>query len=200
MAHNIDSTAGIVAIVAGVIAIVAVLWGVGLTVALRRLRSAQRAVLGDGSQDLVAHAAKLQSDFEALAQYVEDYGTRLDKRMDHAELRLDDAVAHHALVRYDAYGEMSGHQSASIALLDAHRSGLVLSSIHHRDSARLYVKQIHDGQPEMELSPEESEAIKLAMTQPGGGASFVLRPAAHASGAHGPDADAPAHGPDAATE
>ena len=55
-----------------------------------------------------------------------------------------------------------GSQSTSIALLDAHRSGLVLSSIHHRDQARLYAKQIREGKAEFELSPEEHEAIRLA--------------------------------------
>ena len=80
-----------------------------------------------------------------------------------AEQRLDGAVAYRALVRYDAYGEMSGRQSTSIALLDATRSGVVLSSIHHRDQARLYAKQVREGQAELELSPEENEAIRLAL-------------------------------------
>ena len=88
--------------------------------------------------------------------------------MDHAETRLDGTIAHRALVRYDAYGEMSGRQSTSIALLDATRSGVVLSSIHHRDTARLYAKQIRNGQAELELSPEESEAVRLAL-QPDAG-------------------------------
>src|ERR1700691_3842083 len=65
--------------------------------------------------------------------------------------------------RFGAYGEMSGRQSTSIALLDATRSGVVLSSIHHRDQARLYAKQLRDGTPELELSPEEDEAIRLAL-------------------------------------
>ena len=66
-------------------------------------------------------------------------------------------------MRYDAYNEMSGHQSSSIALLDAHRSGIVVSSILHRDQARIYVKQVQDGEGELELSPEEREAIELAI-------------------------------------
>jgi hypothetical protein len=85
-----------------------------------------------------------------------------------AEQRIDGAIAYRALVRYDAYGDMSGLQSASIALLDAGRSGVVLSSINHRDQARLYAKQIHRGRAELELSPEESEAIRIALE--GGGA------------------------------
>jgi hypothetical protein len=70
-------------------------------------------------------------------------------------------------VRYDAYGEMSGHQSTSIALLDARRSGVVLSSILHRDQARLYAKRVDAGRGEIELSPEEQEAVRLALE--GGG-------------------------------
>ena len=60
---------------------------------------------------------------------------------------------------------MSGHQSLSIALLDANRSGIVLSSIHHRDSARLYAKQVTGGTAELTLSPEEEEAVRLALAQ-----------------------------------
>ena len=87
--------------------------------------------------------------------------------MDVAEQRLDGAIAFRALVRYDAYGEMSGQQSASIALLDASRSGVVVTSIHHRDQARLYVKQVRDGVGELELSPEEAEAVRLAVAEGG---------------------------------
>ena len=58
---------------------------------------------------------------------------------------------------------MSGRQSTSIALLDSQRSGVVLSSIHHRDQARLYAKQISAGSAELRLSPEEEEALRLAL-------------------------------------
>jgi hypothetical protein len=161
--HDLTSTTGIVAIAAGAVALVALAITVFLAVRLRRVRAAQRSVLGDGKTDLVEHAAILQSQFEALTQYVQDAADRLDERMKVAEERLDGAVAYRALVRYDAYGEMSGRQSTSIALLDATRSGVVLSSIHHRDQARLYAKQVREGEAELELSPEEDEAIRLAL-------------------------------------
>ena len=167
--HNITSTAGIVALAAGAVAIVALLFCTALAVRLRRLRADQRVILGDGSEDLVTHAAALRQQFEALYEWVQDAAVRLSSRMDTAEQRLDGAVAYSALIRYDAYGEMSGRQSTSIALLDSRRTGLVLSSIHHRDQARLYAKQVREGQPELELSPEESEAIRLALE--GGSAS-----------------------------
>lgn len=166
--HDLTSTAGIVAIAAGAVALVALVGLIALTVTVRRLRADQRAVLGDRSEDLVAHAASLHSQFAALSEYVQDAADRLDERMLVAERRIDHAVAYQALVRYDAYGEMSGRQSTSIALLDATRSGVVLSSIHHRDSARLYAKQVHEGRGELELSPEENEAIQLALEGDGG--------------------------------
>jgi hypothetical protein len=161
--HNLTSTAGIVALAAAGVAVVALLFSIVLAIRLRRVRADQRAVLGPGNQDLVTHAATLQQQFEALHDYVQDIAAELNRRMDSGEQRLDHAVAYSALIRYDAYGEMSGRQSTSIALLDARRSGLVLSSIHHRDQARLYAKQVREGQPELELSPEEREAVRLAL-------------------------------------
>ncbi len=160
------STTQLIAIVAGGVALVALGAAVALAVALRRLRTAQRKVLGEhGERDLIAYGVELQQAFGVLRDYVEDVGQRLDTRLSIAERRLDGALTRHALVRYDAYNEMSGHQSLSIALLDANRSGIVLSSIHHRDSARLYAKQVTAGTPELALSPEEEEALRIAMAQ-----------------------------------
>lgn len=167
--HGLTSTTGIVAIAAGAVAVVALGLSVGLAIRLRRVRADQRTVLGDRQRDLVAHAAALQSQFEALSDYVQDVAARLDGRVGTAEHRIDGAIAYRSLVRYDAYGEMSGRQSTSIALLDATRSGLVLSSIHHRDQARWYAKQVREGRGELELSPEEDEAIRLAVE---GGGSY----------------------------
>ena len=82
-----------------------------------------------------------------------------------ARERLDRALAYTSLVRYDAWDEMSGRQSSTVALLDARRTGIVVSSILHRDQARVYVKQLHDGEPEVELSPEEQEAVEAAMAR-----------------------------------
>ena len=135
---------GIVALAAAAAALIALIWLLVLSFSFRRVRSAQKVVLGDhGQTDLVAHASDLQHAFEALHARVEDVAAHLDERMAAAEDRLDGAIAYRSLVRYDAYGEMSGHQSTTIALLDADHNGVVLSSIAHRDTARLYCKQIH---------------------------------------------------------
>ncbi len=165
--HDLTSTVGLVALAAGALALLALTVGGGLALRLRRVRSDQRVVLGDGRQDLVTHAAGLQSQFEALYEYVQDVAERLEARMQTAERRLDGAIAYSSLVRYDAYGEMSGRQSTSIALLDSNRTGVVLSSIHHREQARLYAKRVHGGRGELELSPEEEEAVRLALRPDG---------------------------------
>jgi hypothetical protein len=157
------TTTGIVALAAGGVAVVGLLLSAVLAFRLWRVRADQRLVLGDQRDDLVSHAARLQEQFGALHSYVEDVASALHDRMQVIETRLDGAIAYRSLIHYDAYGEMSGRQSTSIALLDESRSGLVLSSIHHRDQARLYAKEIHQGSSEHELSPEENEAIRLAL-------------------------------------
>jgi hypothetical protein len=160
---DLTTTTGIVALVGVALALVALACAVTALAQLRRLRAAQRVVLGNGARDLVTHAAELGQAFESLRAYVEESALRLDGRLGTAEDRLDHVVAYRGVLRYDAYNEMSGRQSASIALLDATRSGIVLSSIHHRDQARLYAKQVRDGAADIELSPEEEEAVRLAL-------------------------------------
>jgi hypothetical protein len=161
---ELSSTTGIVALAAGGVALIALLTALLLARALRRLRADQRIVLGgSAAQDLVTHAAELDRGFGSLNDYVADVSSRLDARLTAAEERLEGAVAFHGLVRYDAYNEMSGRQSTSIALLDSRGSGIVLSSIHHRDQARLYAKQIVNGRGQLELSPEEEEAVRVAL-------------------------------------
>ncbi len=73
-----------------------------------------------------------------------------------------DALRHLAVVRYDAFGDMGGHLSWSLALLDDGGHGVVLTSIHGRSEARTYAKNISAWSCEQQLSPEEDEAISHA--------------------------------------
>ncbi len=163
--NELAEPTSLVAAAAAVLALLALVVAVVAYARVRRLRAAQQVVLGaSGKEDLIAHAASLQEAFAVLHERVEEIGAHLDQRMDAAEERLAGAIAYRALVRYDAYGELSGHQSTTIALLDAHRDGIVLSCIAHRDTARLYSKQIAAGEGEQQLSPEEAEAVRLAIS------------------------------------
>jgi hypothetical protein len=164
VSDDLTSTVGVIAIAAGAVALVALLLVLVLMRRLRRLRGAQRAVLGEnGQRDLVSHAQSLQAGFEELKRMVESTFSRLEERHADNERRLGRTISRTAVVRYDAYGEMTGRQSSSMALLDDSGTGVVFSSILHREQARMYVKSVRDGQSEFELSPEESEAIETAL-------------------------------------
>ena len=162
------STAGIIAIAAAGVAVAALALAVRLLLVLRGLRAAQRTVLGTtGEKDLIAYATGLAEAFDSLQVYVERTAAGLGERLATAEQRLDAGIACAGLVRYDALNEMSGRQSTSIALLDSRGTGVVLTSIHHRDQARLYAKLVREGQGELELSPEEADAMRQALEPDG---------------------------------
>jgi hypothetical protein len=160
---DLNSTQGIVALAAGGVGAVALLWVIVLSVKLHRVRLAQRTILSGEETDLAAHAASLQEAFVQLRDWVEDVASGLEGRVSGAELRMDGCIAHSSVVRYDAMNELSGQQSSTVALLDSRQTGVVISSILHRDQARLYVKQVREGSPEYELSPEEQQAVDAAL-------------------------------------
>jgi hypothetical protein len=135
--------------------------------ALRRVRRAQKIVLGGSERDVILHAEALQREFVSLRDWLDDASTQLDKRMTRLETGLDGAVTHTAMVRYDAFGAKSGKQSSSVALLDESKTGVVLTAIVSRNFSHLYVKNLTDGVSDIELSPEERHVVELAFAGPG---------------------------------
>ena len=150
-----------VAIAAAALAAAAL--GVAAWVALRvgRLRSAQHTLLGGGRQDLVEFAVSLQGRVDDLHRAVDEVAAGLSR----VDRRVDGAVTNTSVVRYDAYEEQSGAQSASFAFLDASRTGTIVSAIQGRDYARIYVKELERGSCSVALSPEEQEAVERAMAR-----------------------------------
>jgi hypothetical protein len=73
-----------------------------------------------------------------------------------------EALRHLAVVRYDAFGDMGGHLSWSLALLDDSGNGVVLTSIHGRSEARTYAKNVAAWTCDQAMSPEEEEAVRFA--------------------------------------
>ncbi len=162
--EELTTATGFVALGAAFLALLALGACLWLARRLRRLRESQRVVLGDsGERDLVDHGAELERGLGELARALEQAIARLDARDDELAASLRGAVSHVGVVRYDAMGEMSGRQSSSVALLDSYRDGVVLSSILHREQARLYAKGIVGGDSELDLSPEEEEALSSAL-------------------------------------
>ncbi len=158
--HVSASVAAWIAIGAAAAAAVSLLLALGYYLALRRVRSAQLVLLGGGREDLVDFAVSLQSRIDDLHGAVGEVAAGLTR----VDRRIDDTVSKTAIVRYDAYENSGGHQSASLALLDAARTGVVLSAIQGRDYARIYVKELDRGRASVALSPEELEAVERAMS------------------------------------
>jgi hypothetical protein len=138
--------------------VVSLLW-----TSVRRLRRAQTVIMGHHeARDIVDHVESLASQVRNLREAVEILTDQLDGH----KRRLDHALVNRAIVRYDAFRDTGGEQSASLALLDEHRSGVVISAIAARDFARIYVKHLQDGTPDRELSPEERQAVEAAVPRP----------------------------------
>lgn len=151
-----------IAVGALAVAAAAALFALLAWLALRRVRAMQEALLGsDAKADIVEFAVSLQARIEDLHRAVDEIAAGLAR----VDRRVDGTVSRTSLVRYDAYEDTGGHQSSSVAFLNAARSGIVLSAIQGRDYARIYVKQLDRGRASVALSPEEQEAVERAMAE-----------------------------------
>ena len=154
------SVAAWIAIGAAIAAALALVLAAVLYRKLRRVRESQLVLLGGGKSDLVDFAVALQGRIDDLHRAVDELAAALAR----VDRRVDETVSKTAIVRYDAYENTGGHQSASVALLDSARTGFVLSAIQGRDYARIYVKELDRGHATVALSPEELEAVERAMS------------------------------------
>jgi uncharacterized protein DUF4446 len=127
---------------------------------LTAIRKSQEVLLGGNAKgDVVEFAVSLQARIDDLHRAVDEVAAALAR----VDRRVDGSLSRTALIRYDAYEETGGHQSASMALLDSARTGIVLTAIQGRDYARVYVKQLDRGRTPIALSPEEQQAVERAM-------------------------------------
>ncbi|MDP9821226.1 DUF4446 family protein [Nocardioides massiliensis] len=117
---------------------------VALVVALTVSRRTAKRGAGDDTDAVPADVQGLRQEVSAL------------------RVEVSDALRHLSVVRYDAFGDMGGHLSWSVALLDDAGSGIVLTSIHGRSEARTYAKNVANWTSDAVLSPEEQEAISAA--------------------------------------
>ncbi len=108
-------------------------------------------------EDLAAQSAAVRQDVDALRSQLEDVAARVDDRGDPTALR------HVALVRYDAFADVGGRLSYSVALLDDTSSGLVLTTLAGKADVRTYVRTISAGSPDGSLTAEEQQAIDAAV-------------------------------------
>lgn len=150
-----------VAIAAAGVAALSLALAVWLAARLRELRRAQAAILGGSVGDVVDFAVSLQGRIDDLHGAVDEVAAGLGR----VDRRVDGAVTNTSVVRYDAYEDTGGQQSASFAFLDSSRTGTVVTAIQGRDYARIYVKELERGKASVALSPEEQEAVERAMSR-----------------------------------
>ncbi len=150
-----------VAIAALAAAVLAAVLALFLWRRLSKLQSVHAVVLGSERRDLLDFAVSLQGRIDDLYRAVDEVAAGLSR----VDRRVDGSVTNTAVVRYDAYEGTGGQQSASLALLDATRTGTVVTAIQGRDYARIYVKDLDRGRSSVALSPEEQEAVERAMAR-----------------------------------
>jgi uncharacterized protein YlxW (UPF0749 family) len=109
------------------------------------------ALRATSSKRRAARASRLPTDVRGLRAEVE----ALRQEVAGAVRRL-------AVVRYDAFGDMGGRLSWSMAMLDDGGNGVVVTSIHGRSDARTYAKSVVAWSGDQQLSPEESDAVQQA--------------------------------------
>jgi Protein of unknown function (DUF4446) len=150
-----------VAVAASVAAGIALVLALLLWRRVSSMRAAQSVLLGSERSDLLDFAVSLQGRIDDLHRAVDEVAAALSR----VDRRVDGSVSNTAVVRYDAYEGTGGQQSASLALLDATRTGTVVTAIQGRDYARIYVKDLDRGRSSVALSPEEQEAVDRAMAR-----------------------------------
>jgi hypothetical protein len=166
---RIEAVAPVVAIIAAGLAILALALLYVTARRVRRLQKDQRVVLGSrGDVDVVSYVAALEEKVSNLRLVVEDLSV---EARDH-EVRIDGCLSRVGMVRFDAYHDLGGRQSTSVAFLDAGDNGIVITTVVSRDFARVYVKTMKDGHSDIALAPEETEAIDQARST----APFTIRP------------------------
>jgi hypothetical protein len=138
-------------------------------VMLRGYRRNQRVIMGSrGTVDVAEHMAIVDDKLTNLRLAVEDL--TLTAR-DHG-VRIDGTLSHVGIVRFDAYRDLGGRQSTSVAFMSSHNDGVVITTVVSREFARMYVKLVRDGVGDIPLAPEENEAVQQARRA----TPFVVKP------------------------
>jgi hypothetical protein len=141
------------------LAALAVVLGLWAHLRIRRLRKDYLLLQGDGdAASFVDVVARKTEEVAALRQDLVQQRQTIGRIQED----LADAIRHVAVIRYDAFGDLGGRYSFSLALLDDAGDGLVLTSIHGRSDTRTYFKGVRGGTSDDPMSPEELRAIAFA--------------------------------------
>lgn len=133
----------------------------------RRTRTLETQIARlSGAQGEENAAATLARHEETLQKHGERLG-ELVSASTYLHRALQTAIRKIAFERYNPFPGLGGNQSFTLVLLDAHNSGVVLTTLHNRETTRMYAKGIRAGQPLQQLSEEEERTLKNALLQSG---------------------------------
>ena len=107
--------------------------------------------LEERMQDMVRDVERLKKDSKAFANDIDLLFTK-----------HEDAIQKIGLLKYDAFREMGGNLSFCLALLDEKDNGVMINTVHSNTGSYSYTKRIKNGTCDIELSPEEQEALRRA--------------------------------------
>lgn len=128
----------------------------GLGVHRRRWRQIAHAASGLDLETILSEGARERAEILALHETAQGRLARMEREIAMRKGRV-------GLVRYDAFADVGGESSFSLALLDDAGDGVVVTSIVGREEGRIYCKGIIEGRPERALSDEERSAIAVAL-------------------------------------
>ncbi len=144
--------------------ILQVVWLVLVVLLLARTRALNRRLQRLSAGATGASLERVLVDHLARVEQVDTRQNQMEERVSALEAQIPWCVQRVGLVRYDAFDDVGGQQSFSLALLDARQNGLVLTSVYSRSDVRVYAKAIRQGQPSHPLSEEEVQAIQNALS------------------------------------
>jgi len=124
-------------------------------VAIRVQKLERRLAAATGDPRLLERLASVERELSAVGGRLDHLAGRADRLGEETQRSLRRV----GIVRYDAFKELGGHLSFSLALLDAHQDGVVLSVLNDRNGARAYAKPVAGGRSTLTLSEEEQRAI-----------------------------------------
>ncbi|MCP3973631.1 MAG: DUF4446 family protein [bacterium] len=147
------------ATVATFLAALALVTSVGLAMQLAGLRRRLASVPKDGN--VIDLMRSIDLDLGKVEQVVSNLGPRLLA----VEQKLPLAISYTGVVTYDAFGDIGGKLSRSIAMLDSNGDGLVISLLVGRNETHFFTKEVRSGAGSERLSPEEGAAVTRALGQ-----------------------------------
>ncbi len=118
------------------------------------------AALGGNDTGSLEHTL---ANYQARVEEVDHRLAELDQEYNRLSITSSLASQKVSIVRFNPFGDTGGDQSFSLAVLDAHDSGYVLTSIHGRQGTRVYVKPVDYAKSKYSLSVEEQQALTQAI-------------------------------------